>query len=101
MPVIDCGKSITLKSSKTDTGYAIRRNGACSKAQANAQRAVNTDLNAQQQQYTCKQPCDNLVPVPKLKITTHPCANCGRVWWTLFILVRCDASADGEMVLTC
>ena len=101
MPKIPCGQSVILKSTKTDTGYGFTTVTACKNTQNNAARLVIDELTKHQRQYNCDQPCDRIFPQPVIQVVIYTCADCERLWWTAFLLVRCEATVEGQITLTC
>lgn len=96
---IPCPGKQTLTSKKTDNAYGISRNATCKKAKTNAENLVLADLKQQIDDAECADGCLKRV-ASRSQMQTTPCA-CERKWWTIWILVECEATATQDAVVEC
>lgn len=98
MADIGCPGTATLRSSRTRSSTGVLTDSNSRSAAARAQRAVLRDLVAQTNAARCAGPC-----LKSAGATTAPTpgARCRRIWWTFWIVVRCTATARGEVEVRC
>lgn len=100
MPLtIDCPGRHTFTSRQTRTSWGVSADSNRRSAIARAQAAVVQDLANQVNNAVCadgclKQPGPTNAPAPAG-------ASCERKWWSLFIVVRCEATANGSATVEC
>jgi hypothetical protein len=96
---IPCPGQKLLTSTQTATcdGIFTESNSACAKSEA--ETAVQNDLVAKANGEECENGCLKEQGVIQFKPATV--VSCHRVWWTLFIMVECEATATGELLLKC
>ena len=98
MVVINCPGSHTFTSTRTRTSWGIIRRNNAAAAAARAVAAATADLTNQINASTCAGGC---LKVPGGTNVPPPTPTCGRVWWTLWIAVRCQATATGTATVNC
>ena len=98
MTSIDCPGSKTFNSTQTRTSSGIFTGSNSRAAVTEAHNAVLNDLVEQVNQASCAGGCRK---VSRDTDAPTPTAKCERVWWTLWIMVRCSATANGSVVVDC
>jgi hypothetical protein len=96
---IPCPGKQTLTSTKTDDAYGIRRQATCQEAKTNAENLVLDDIKKQIDDTECADGCLKRV-ISRTQMNTTPCT-CKRKWWSLWILVKCEATATQSVVVEC
>ncbi len=98
MATIDCPGTDTLNSIKTRTSVGIFEKSNKQTAATRALTSVLSDLTAQVNQVVCQGGC---LKVPRQTNSPPPVPTCKRIWWTLWIAIKCSATATGSVVVEC
>lgn len=91
-------KDLTSPQDATCRGVRTEANRRCAKTEA--ETAASSDLIAQVNAESCAEPCLKRggAPVTYAPATT---VTCERQWWTLWIMVVCEAHATGNATVVC
>lgn len=95
---IPCPGTKTLTSTKTETCYGIFKDSNYRCAKSRAEKAVLEDLKQQFNDAECDDDCmKRKIRESQMQTTVK----CERLWWTLFIAVKCKATAEQELEIEC
>lgn len=95
---IPCPGSDTVRSTMTATSTGISTNNTARDAANDARNNVLDDLKKQVDAASCEGGCIKVAGPTNAPL---PNARCRRLWWTLWIAVRCSATANGSVVVDC
>ncbi|EGG95420.1 hypothetical protein IMCC1989_556 [gamma proteobacterium IMCC1989] len=98
MTTINCPGSHTFSSTQTRTSTGVFAKANKRVAAALAQAAVVNDLTNQVNQSVCSNGCLKVMGPTN---APAPVPTCQRIWWTLWIAIRCTATATGSVSVEC
>jgi hypothetical protein len=95
---IPCPGSETVTSTQTATNTGISTKNTARDAANEARNDVLDDLKQKVDAAECQGGCIKVVGATNAPL---PNARCRRLWWTLWIAVRCTATATGSVDVKC